>query len=372
MNLRDRLSLKEKRNIVMIISVHNCLKTDFSDKKTLIDVINEDFINSDFPGVNDVRTIDRVINTIENLLKIQIERKNISSKNKRGNISTKINFKYVNPNQQIAKLLLEESGNSEMVLLYDVLLSLKGLAFNYFTEKIFDVLVDKGFGKLAEIKYFEKDGESKYDDIKNSDYTSVIEFDSHSKFEIEQSKTFYDLFDNINRKQAININYSINFKYNKELVISPFLIKQYNKRWFLFGYNHEEERVSNFGLDRIKSISISQQPFNLDNYISFFDENYFEDIVGVSKNIKNTIHKVKIRIDNKQYQYINTKPIHDSQKRISEECTDEYQTIIIEVIINFELIALLLSFGSNIKIIEPKNLQATLIEIYKKAIENYE
>ena len=77
-------------------------------------------------------------------------------------------------------------------------------------------------------------------------------------------------------------------------------------------------------------------------------------------------------VDNKQFQYINTKPIHETQKRISEECTDEYQTIIIEVIINFELIALLLSFGSHIKIMEPKNLQVTLIEIYKKAIENYE
>jgi predicted DNA-binding transcriptional regulator YafY len=138
--------------------------------------------------------------------------------------------------------------------------------------------------------------------------------------------------------------------------IHPYYLKQYNGRWFLFGFNDYDKKLYTLPLDRISKLEISDQKY-IENTIVNFSE-YFEDIVGVSRNLEDKPIKIKLFIDTKTAPYILTKPLHGSQRKIK---SDEKGLIIqIEVIPNFELRQLLLSYGSSVKILAP--------EFYKKEI----
>ena len=78
--------------------------------------------------------------------------------------------------------------------------------------------------------------------------------------------------------------------------------------------------------------------------------------------------KVVLEIDINSWPYIKSKPLHGSQKVISE--TENEVTVQLDVQINHELIALLFSYMNAIEVVQPSVLQdkfKTISEaIYKK------
>ena len=66
----------------------------------------------------------------------------------------------------------------------------------------------------------------------------------------------------------------------KLLKIHPYYLKQFNKRWFLFGLNNTDKLLYNLPLDRIKNIKPDSTKFKKNTVTNFKD--YFEDIIGVS------------------------------------------------------------------------------------------
>ena len=165
---------------------------------------------------------------------------------------------------------------------------------------------------------------------------------------------FTELFNAINNKQSLTVNYQ-GYKqdYPTQIIISPWFLKQYNNRWFLFAYNHSYCCLSNFAIDRISSVCESTELFVTNHRIDF--EEYFEDVVGVSVKDNAPIEKVIINVSNEVWPYIESKPLHGSQKTISK--TDNGKVIELTVQINYELIALLFSYMDAIEIIEPLDLR---------------
>ena len=160
------------------------------------------------------------------------------------------------------------------------------------------------------------------------------------------------LFEAIVNKQVLNIRYK-SFKKNKPITceIHPYYLKQYNNRWFLLGWNTEFKDITNFALDRIEAVSpmlgeYKPKPEDLD-----FDE-YFEDIVGVTIPKDKRIEHIVMRIAPDRYPYIKNKPLHSSQHNY-----DKVFQVSIDVIPNKELIALLLSFGSQLEVLEPQSVR---------------
>jgi len=97
-------------------------------------------------------------------------------------------------------------------------------------------------------------------------------------------------------------------------------------------------------------------------------QEYFDDFIGVTK-FGNDLQAIKIWASAEEASYIKTKPLHSSQKKIEED--DNGYTFSIEVLINYELEKLLLSFGEKIKILEPVVLKERIKERLKKNIQNY-
>ena len=171
------------------------------------------------------------------------------------------------------------------------------------------------------------------------------------------------LYKSITNKSALIIEYQ-SFKNTKpkQLIIHPYYLKQFNKRWFMFGLNDQDKLIYNLPLDRIKSISQSSEKY-IENTTLDFKE-YFEDIVGVSFSPNEKPIKIKLKLKSEVAPYILTKPLHGSQKKLESKA--EITIIEIEVIPNIELRQLILSYGDGIEVISPKEFRDQM----RKVIDN--
>jgi predicted DNA-binding transcriptional regulator YafY len=152
------------------------------------------------------------------------------------------------------------------------------------------------------------------------------------------------------------------------IVFHPYYLKQFNNRWFVFGRNHKNHSIQNLALDRILSVQKGQEKFEPNKEIDFAD--YFEDIVGVSLISDKKPEMVLLKISNQLYPYIQTKPIHGSQK--VKEKLENHTVISLELIPNFELESILLSHGEGVEILGPASLRERIQNRLEKAKMNYQ
>jgi len=180
---------------------------------------------------------------------------------------------------------------------------------------------------------------------------------------------FTGLFNAIQNEIALQICYQ-GFKQSKpsQVILHPWYLKQYNNRWFLFGLNDEFKTITNFALDRIIEFEDSKVKFYKNEELNF--DEYFDDVIGVTVKKEASVEKLLIKLSKEIWPYIESKPMHGSQKIKSR--TETEVLIELAVQINHELLALLFSYMDAIEVIEPESLKErfkSLSEtIYKKYI----
>lgn len=187
----------------------------------------------------------------------------------------------------------------------------------------------------------------------NNESVEFIGFDQN--VDLKGMEYFGELFNAILYQKSIGVTYqSFHATQPNTQTISPYYLKQYNNRWFLFGQDEQYDGLSNIPLDRIvDGIKHTNTPY-IPNTQYDFNE-YFEDFIGVTKPPKVELQRIKLWFTPKQTPYIHTKPIHGTQKQTLHE--DGSSTVTIQVIPNFELEQLLLSYGEGCRVEEPKWLR---------------
>lgn len=201
----------------------------------------------------------------------------------------------------------------------------------------------------------------------DSQITEVIGFDQN--IDLKGLEHFETLFSAIINKQVLSIDYKA-FRQDgpMKMVIHPYYLKQYNNRWYLFGFNPGYNSLSNPALDRITAITSLVSHKFVENVQFDFNE-YFEDMIGITKSQDAESQIIKLWFSPVQAPYINTKPLHGTQKVKSWDETGMIMTI--EVVPNFELEQLILQFGENCKVMEPMDFQQKIKARTKKNYENY-
>ena len=178
---------------------------------------------------------------------------------------------------------------------------------------------------------------------------------------------FTPLFDAIRKKTTVELRYqSFKMAEPQTLIVHPYYLKQYNNRWFLFCCNGDYTNLSNYPLDRILSVKLAHVPYR-DTDIDF--DEYFADMIGVSRSNGQELEEVVLRFPKDQYKYVATKPWHGSQKVIEE--TDDYVLVQLKVIHNYELEQKILSFGDYVEVIAPQTLRDKIKERLQKGLEKY-
>ncbi len=172
----------------------------------------------------------------------------------------------------------------------------------------------------------------------------------------------------IQAKTAMEIGYKpFTMEETLTILIHPYFLKEYNSRWYLFGLENDPRRLVNLALDRMFAVHKSDTAYIPNRVID--PAQYFNDIIGVTYNQGRKKEKIVLSFTSDRAPYVKTKPLHPSQKIVSEN--SDGTTVSIEVIPNKELIREILSFGSDVKVVGPGAVAAEVEMILRKAVERY-
>ena len=122
--------------------------------------------------------------------------------------------------------------------------------------------------------------------------------------------------------------------------------------------------VKTFGLDRISNLKITDTKFKP---FAYNVEKEFQHAFGVET--YSPAEKIFLQFSNQQGKYIRSFPLHESQQIIQETENE----IIVEVFIHLtnDFVMELLKYGSDVQVLEPNSLIATMKEKVLKMANLY-
>ena len=202
----------------------------------------------------------------------------------------------------------------------------------------------------------------------HEDYNGLISYQSNRDY--SGQSWVGKIYNQLIRKKIVIIEYK-GFKDTEAYLrrIHPYHLKQYNNRWFLFGWEESKNYsgITNLALDRIINISETIEDI-IPNEVNWAD--YFDEMIGVSRPINKDTVEVKLRFSVKRLPYVITKPIHGASQRLDRNDPEE-RTVILNLLPNYEMYQAILSFGDDVEIISPVEVRDTMKEITNKMNQLY-
>lgn len=206
----------------------------------------------------------------------------------------------------------------------------------------------------------------------------IIQFSTNPDY-LAGSNLLGALFTAIANKQVIELAYHTFAApdESKQCVVHPYLLRQYNNRWFLIAAA-EDGYILNFALDRIDGF----EPLFGREYMEPSEEleERFFDIVGVTIFKDAPVEKILLWVADSQMPYISTKPIHGSQRIIrdakAEELRQQYgftdgEFVELQCMLNYELEQLIGSFMDSVVVLTPESLRNKHTERLEKVLKRY-
>tara|TARA_R110001583_G_scaffold137579_3_gene289193 strand:- start:100 stop:1098 length:999 start_codon:yes stop_codon:yes gene_type:complete len=209
------------------------------------------------------------------------------------------------------------------------------------------------YNKLAEALIKFQDEEEQENDAKK------ILFYDHNE-EYKGIKHLKPLYLAIKKKQALQIIYK-GFQDKESTIFEfhPHILKQYNRRWFVFGYNKTAKRWQHsIPLDeRLISFETLEDIDYLESDIDW--DVFFRTMVGVRR-VNENVERVVVRFHNGRENYFKTKPFQPDYEEFFD--VDKQDQVWFETIINKELVQQLLSYGQELEVLEPEQLKMQMRE----------
>lgn len=173
----------------------------------------------------------------------------------------------------------------------------------------------------------------------------------------------------LRKKQKVKFEYNSFYNENKtEKVVEPYGLKQSRKRWYLVGKEEDTDFLWPWALDRINKLKILDEGFKYDKKLDV--QRHFKDVIGVNVDTENYgVEKVVVRIFGAQRNYINSLPLHPTQRQIKKH--KEYSDYEFTVLPEYEFIHAILQIGEDAEIISPKWVRADIEGRIEKMRERY-
>lgn len=187
------------------------------------------------------------------------------------------------------------------------------------------------------------------------------------------------LFTFISNRVTIELTYQ---KFTEDMpktfVVYPYMLKQYNNRWYLLCTpvademgEYNPELVLNLPLDRfVGDIKPCKDRYR---ECAVNLEERYEEIIGISYYEENPIDEIVFAVRTQDAPFIETKPIHETQRVCLDMkyYVDGYKTFCIECRYNYELLSTFSSFGDEIIVLAPNHFRKKIIEPVQSQLEGY-
>ncbi|PJE46500.1 MAG: hypothetical protein CUR34_07640 [Sediminibacterium sp.] len=323
--------------------IDECLRNTLHkwSKRNLLDVVNKKL--EEKCGNNTTISLSQIRNDLNDM---QAEYGAPINTVKEG---TSVYYIYEDINFSINKLPLEEEDVLRLREVVDIMQQIKGFT-----------IADEIEGIVQRLEHKIK--------LRSNEKMPVIAFENPPT--VLGSDFLGDLYNSIIKKQVLKITYKHFYASESyQIIFSPYFLKEYNNRWFLFGWSDKNKRVENLALDRISDIRVTNGVFKSNE--SFDSINYFKNIIGVTQINNSVVDQIELLFSKTRSPYITTKRIHESQKIIKEYKNGKI-LIGLSLIINKELITQILSFGEDVEVKKPEKLRLEIKDRLEGALKQYE
>ncbi len=144
--------------------------------------------------------------------------------------------------------------------------------------------------------------------------------------------------------------------------VEPYALKEFRNRWYLVGKDSKINELRIYALDRLTNLTIKNSKFI---YPSDFSVNtYFANCFGIIAHDGQSPEEVVLSFTPDQGKYIKSLPLHHSQEILVDN--DSEFRIKLHLVITFDFVMELLSYGPEVKVIEPlflkKKIKRKLLE----------
>lgn len=174
---------------------------------------------------------------------------------------------------------------------------------------------------------------------------------------------FHYLVKSILTRNYIKFYYQKYDSHTKQLYeIAPYALKESRHRWYVVGVKKGEAELRSFGLDRISELAKSdgrfKQQYNLAEIKQHFADSFAMFTDGETEN-------VVLKFDKRDGNYIQSFPIHPSQKTLAED--ENSVTFSLQLKITLDFMMELMSRAWSLEVLEPLSLRKEIQAIFKSA-----
>ncbi len=237
------------------------------------------------------------------------------------------------------------------------------------------------FGKFEDIPGFEQIEQLiaslnvDVDDSKKFVYYSVNEKGTNTK-------VFGKLYSAITEQKAIDLTYhTFSDSERKHVLVHPYLLKEWNRRWYLIAAAADTGKILTFALDRTDDVETCDNLAFVPPKEDLIER--FEDIVGITYFDDAAIETIYLWVSDKSFNYLDSKPIHGSQTTLKERSDEEVtlrqkrpdlkggKFVRLECMINYELVHEILAYGKGMVVLSPTSLRYEIIQEFQEMMSNY-
>lgn len=161
---------------------------------------------------------------------------------------------------------------------------------------------------------------------------------------------FNDVVESMRCNTELVIDYQGYEGHAETLTMQPYVMKVYNRRWYVLGYIKEKESIRHLALERFIDLQITSKKFEYPK--DFNPRKYYDNVVGIYVNNELPVVNLKIRVYGVQMEYMRMLPLHKSQSEVKSRY-GEFAEFTYRVCLTPELKSKLLAMGPNVEVLEP-------------------
>jgi len=193
----------------------------------------------------------------------------------------------------------------------------------------------------------------------------------HIHFEKRKSQGTENLYGLLH---AVKNQVQIKFTYQKywddertERQVEPYALKEFKNRWYVLANDLKDKKIKSFALDRLTDLEITKNHFDFPTNFNATD--HFKYSFGIISPNNQKPQEIILSFDPFQGKYIKSLPLHESQQILIDN--EKELQIKLTLFITQDFKMELLSYGENLKVLNPNSLIKEMKGIFTKALKIY-
>lgn len=151
-------------------------------------------------------------------------------------------------------------------------------------------------------------------------------------------------------------------------IVEPYALKEFNNRWYLLAKEEKGKLIKSFGLDRLTGLEITKKTFE---YPADYNmEESYRYCFGIIGPTTDQPEEIVLTFTPFQGKYIKTLPLHPTQQILMDN--EKELRIGLKLYVTHDLVMELLSYGRNMKVLQPQTLADKIRKAHKKAYKQYD